>query len=125
MYMLYLCIPFVKFTVDEILGLVGRGAGREHEEMCDVFSWHVLQELVRHGQSLSCATWSDTQHLDHNHKQTNIEYSHFWLVKQKYLQTDVQRSHKIKILTGFLLVSSMSMRKDILTVSGVGMMMSA
>lgn len=38
--------PSVKFTVDIVLSLVGGGASREHLEVSDVFSRHVLEKLV-------------------------------------------------------------------------------
>lgn len=36
-------LPLIQFAINEILGLVGRGACRKHQEMGDVFERQVLQ----------------------------------------------------------------------------------
>lgn len=113
--------PFVQLAVDAVLSLVGRGSGREHEEVRDEFGRHFLQQLVRNGQGLSCTGRSDTQEL----KDANS--------KQKTTLRKQEKDKKVcfvlcvctEALTGFLLVRSLSMRKDILIVSAVGTMMSA
>lgn len=56
-------LPLVQLAVDEVLGLVGRGAGREGKEVADVLEWQVFEELVGDGERLPCARGPDTQHL--------------------------------------------------------------
>lgn len=36
-------LPLIQFAINEILGLVGRGACRKHQEMGDIFERQVLQ----------------------------------------------------------------------------------
>lgn len=55
--------PLVQLAVNVVLCLVGRGAGGEHEEVGDVLGWHVLQQLIGHGQGLARACGANTQHL--------------------------------------------------------------
>lgn len=56
-------LPLVQLAVDEVLRLVGRGAGREGEEVADVFQRQVFEELVGDGEGLPCACGPDAQHL--------------------------------------------------------------
>lgn len=56
-------LPLVQLAVDEVLRLVGRGTGREGEEVADVFQWQVFEELVGDGEGLPCARGPNAQHL--------------------------------------------------------------
>lgn len=56
-------MPLVQLAVDEVLGLVGGGAGREGEEVADVLQRQVLEQFVRDGEGLPCASWPHAQHL--------------------------------------------------------------
>lgn len=111
-------LPFVQLAVDAVLSLVGRGSGGEHEEVRDEFGRHFLQQLVRNGQGLSCTGRSDTQELKDATATTLRK-------QEKDKKVCFVLCACTEALTGFLLVRSLSMRKDILIVSAVGTMMSA
>ena len=55
--------PLVQFGVDDVLGLVGAGAGREGYEVGHKLTGHAPQELVGRGQRLPCAGGTHTQQL--------------------------------------------------------------
>lgn len=86
--------------------------------MCDEFAGHILQQLVRNGQSLSCTSRTDTQEL----KKVNGKQNFFLKGSGKIQKPFFSWT---EALTGFLLLRSLSIRKDILIVSAVGTMMSA
>lgn len=52
--------------------------------MCDVFCGHVLKQLVGHGQGLPCASWTNTQHLDHTHNYKSLISKPIECLQSKY-----------------------------------------
>lgn len=69
-------LPLIQFAVNEILGLVSRGACREHQEVCDISERQILQKLVCNCDGLPCASGTDAENLEaqsamqHNHRHT-------------------------------------------------------
>jgi len=56
--------PFVEFSVNEVLRLVGRSLGREGDELWYEVFRHALGEFVGNGQGLASTSRTDTQHLN-------------------------------------------------------------
>ena len=57
-------LPLIQFAVNEILGLVSRGACRKRQEVGDVSERQVLQKLVRNCESLPCASGTNAENLE-------------------------------------------------------------
>lgn len=55
--------PLVQLSVDQILGLVGAGFGREDNELWQELFGHLRGQLVSNGQSFTCTSGAHTQHL--------------------------------------------------------------
>lgn len=55
--------PLVQLSVDQILGLVGAGFGREDNKLWQELFGHLRGQLVSNGQSFTCTSGAHTQHL--------------------------------------------------------------